>query len=247
MHTITIIDDDKDLCAMLEEYFLAEGMRTLSCHDADSGLESVATRECDLVILDVCLPDRSGFEVLAELRISSSIPVLMLTGKGETVDKVVGLEMGADDYLAKPFEPRELLARVRSLIRRSRLAQPIDSEKNKNFEALDLKLCTGTRQVHVKGEPVQLTSVEFTILQMLLEAEGKIVTREDISITALNRKLAPFDRSIDVHISNLRRKLGFSPNGGNRITTIRGAGYIYTALDPSKEELAFKALRMQLD
>lgn len=246
MNRILIIDDDRELCSMLEEYFLGEGLKANSCHDAGSGLKLLQTEDWDLLLLDVCLPDRSGFELLSELRSTSNVPVLMLTGRSDTVDRVVGLEMGADDYLAKPFEPRELLARIRALIRRSRLSQALTPHDNKTLVAGDLSLCTGTRKVHIKGEPVQLTNAEFTILQMLLEAEGNLVSREDISTTALNRELAPFDRSIDVHISNLRRKLGPAAEGGSRISTIRGAGYIYTALEASKEQLAAQALHMQL-
>lgn len=247
MKSIVLIDDDKELCSMLSEYLLAEGVEVNSCYDGDSGLEAALSGHCDLVILDVCLPGASGFEILARLRAASSVPVLMLTGRSSTLDRVVGLEMGADDYLPKPFEPRELLARIRAVIRRADAASTPQVHDKKTYTAGDLVLCTATRSVQVGGAPVSLTGAEFTILQMLLEAQGGLVSREDISEKALNRELAPFDRSIDVHISNLRRKLGRSQEGGNRITTVRGAGYIYTDLKPSHEDLAKESLRMVLD
>lgn len=234
MHRIALIDDDAELCSMLEEYFQNEGFLVRSHNDGASGLQAALSEDWDLLILDVCLPDWNGFELLGQLRTASNVPVLMLTGRGEVVDKVVGLEIGADDYLSKPFEPRELLARVRALIRRNRKHNPpVDL---RTITAGDLVLNIGTRRVYVKGKEVRLTNAEFTILQMLLTAEGRLVSREDISRTALNRDLAPFDRSIDVHISNLRRKLGTPPWGGDRISTIRGTGYLYTAFEASKEE-----------
>lgn len=220
---------------MLQEYFQGEGLLVHSCYDGTGGLEAARSQEWDLVILDVCLPDLNGFELLAELRTQSDVPVLMLTGRGEVVDKVVGLEIGADDYLAKPFEPRELLARVRAIIRRHRKAGAPPSPDSRTLTAADLVLHAGSRLVYVNGKQVPLTNVEFTILQMLLTAEGNLVSREDISLHALNRELAPFDRSIDVHISNLRRKLGSAPWGGGRITTIRGAGYLYTAFEQADD------------
>ncbi|TVM15943.1 DNA-binding response regulator [Oceanidesulfovibrio indonesiensis] len=237
MHRIVLIDDDAELCFMLEEYFRGEGFLVHSYYDGASGLEAVLSEEWDLLILDVCLPDRNGFELLGQLRMESNLPVLMLTGRSDVVDKVVGLEIGADDYLAKPFEPRELLARVRALTRRSR-RRSASSAEIKTVMAGDIVLNTGTRRVYVNGTEVRLTNAEFIILQMLLSAQGNLVSREDISRIALNRELAPFDRSIDVHISNLRRKLGSPPWGGARIATIRGAGYLYTAFEPSDDEFA---------
>lgn len=235
MHRIALIDDDTELCSMLQEYLQGEGLLVHPCHDGAGGLQTALSQEWDLVILDVCLPDWNGFELLAELRTRSDVPVLMLTGRGEVVDRVVGLEIGADDYLAKPFEPRELLARVRAIVRRHRKAGAQAAPDSRTLTAADLVLHAGSRLVYVSGKQVPLTNVEFTILHMLLDAEGNLVNREDISLHALNRELAPFDRSIDVHISNLRRKLGSPPWGGSRITTIRGAGYLYTAFKPDDD------------
>ncbi len=246
MYRILLIDDDREMCSMLTEYCLGEGMRVHARHEGQDGLDTALSEDWDLLLLDVCLPDKSGFELLAELRATSTLPILMLTGRGDVVDKVVGLEMGADDYLAKPFEPRELLARARALIRRNRLNQVLGRQESRTLIAGDLSLCTGTRTVSRQGQPLQLTGVEFNILQMLLEADGNLVSREDISTKVLNRTLAPFDRSIDVHISNLRRKLGPETDGCSRITTIRGAGYMYTAGGTGLEKLAAQSLRMHL-
>lgn len=231
MLKIALIDEDRELCSTLEEYFCDEGFQVASFPDGAGGFETALAERWDLIILDVCLSDGSGFDLLSELRDASSVPVLILTGRSDAADIVVGLEMGADDYLIKPFNFQELLARIRALIRRSNLSVSASSTDNKTLIARDLSVCTGTRRAEVGGRPVRLTSAEFTILQMLLEAEGGLVNREDISRIALNRELSPFDRSIDVHISNLRRKLGPAAGGGGRITTVRGAGYIYTDLD----------------
>ncbi|GAB7079425.1 response regulator transcription factor [Megalodesulfovibrio paquesii] len=232
MYGILLIDDDTELCAMVEEYFHGEGMSATSRHTGEEGMQAIRDETWDLILLDVGLPDKSGFELLAELRHITATPLLMLTGRGDTVDKVVGLEMGADDYMAKPFNPRELLARARALIRRSRMRQNLPAQTESDHVVGDVTLSTRARTVQVSGHPVQLTNVEFHILELLLESAGNLVSRERISSYALNRELSPFDRSIDVHISNLRRKLGPSSRMETRIATIRGAGYIYVDCGP---------------
>ncbi len=230
MHNILIIDDDQELCSMLSDYFSPEGFTVETLHDAKTGLESALSSPCELVILDVCLPDRSGFEVLKELREKSHLPVLMLTGRGDSVDRVVGLELGADDYMPKPFVPRELLARVRALLRRTKMTQGGRPHMvSGRLQADDVVLDVGKRAAMLKGEELPLTNVEFTILHLFLQSRGNLVSREDLSQMALGREFTPYDRSIDVHISNLRRKLGPAPDGGRRITTLRGAGYIFNA------------------
>ena len=238
MYGILMIDDDTELCAMVEEYFQGEGMCAQSRHTCESGLRAVQDGVWDLILLDVCLPDRSGFELLSEVRPLTATPLLMLTARGDTMDKVVGLEMGADDYMAKPFHLRELLARARALIRRSRMRQDALRQPERVLLVGDVALCARTRTVQVAGAPVQLTTVEFHMLELLLASAGDLVSRERISSVALNRELSPFDRSIDVHISNLRRKLGPSPRKESRIVTVRGAGYIYVDVETPPQQTA---------
>ncbi|GFM38462.1 response regulator transcription factor [Desulfovibrio psychrotolerans] len=242
MHTVLLIDDDPELCALLEDYLGPEGFTLRSSGTGAEGLSMVASGVFDMIILDVGLPDVSGFEVLAQLRTQSQIPVVMLTGRAEDVDRIVGLEMGADDYLAKPFVPRELLARIRSVLRRSRLAKAMTSQRTRQIVADDLVLDRSSRTVQRNGETVALTFVEYTVLEMLMEAAGDIVTRDEISLKALGRELAAYDRSIDVHMSNLRKKVGSAPGGGDRIVTVRGAGYFFNQTSPWEKEDAPDAL-----
>ncbi len=226
---LLIIDDDTELCELLGEYLEHEGFATHACHDAPSGLEYALTGLCDFVILDVMLPGGSGFEVLRQLRLGSTVPVLMLTARGEEIDRIVGLEMGADDYLPKPFNPRELVARIRAIQRRSE-AGPLPSPPVvSRMHVDDLFVDSGARTVLRDNVPVALTSVEFTLLQVLLVNIGRVASREMLAEQALGRKLELFDRSVDVHISSLRRKLGNSIAGGERIKTVRSIGYMYCA------------------
>ena len=231
MHNLLIIDDDQDLCSMLRDYFSPEGFKVLTCNDGSTGLDMALSGVCDMVILDVCLPDKSGFEILADLRNQSQLPVLMLTGRDESVDRVVGLEMGADDYQPKPFIPRELLARVRSILRRTQYSQSAPPSSAKTLTDGDLALDLRTHSARLGSEELHLTFVEFTILKTLLESRCMLVTREELSKNALGRELTVYDRSLDVHISNLRKKLGPAPDGGKRISTIRGTGYIYNSVE----------------
>jgi DNA-binding response OmpR family regulator len=183
------------------------------------------------VILDVMLPRMGGMEVLRELRTRSSIPVLMLTARGEDIDRIIGLEVGADDYLPKPFNPRELVARIKAILRRldERRADP------NTFTAGDITINLALREAWAAGKPVQLTTVEFALLEALVRNAGRVLTRDDLTDVALGRKLGAFDRTIDVHISNLRKKLD-THTGIERIKTIRGSGYLL-APRPSSEEL----------
>ncbi len=236
MHSLLLIDDDPELCALLDDYLTPEGFSLQAVRRGAEGLAIATSGSFELVILDVGLPDTNGFDVLAELRGQSQVPVIMLTGRSEDVDRIVGLEMGADDYLCKPFVPRELLARIRSVLRRSRLAKASMPQRNRQIVADDLVLDRASRSVMCAGEPAVLTFAEYTILEMLLDATGDTVSREAISVKALGRELAAYDRSIDVHMSNLRRKLGTSPGGGERIVTVRGAGYFYNLTTPWGEQ-----------
>jgi two-component system response regulator CpxR len=230
MNKVLIIDDDEELCELVSEYLGAEGFETEAVHDGETGLKRALTGEYGLAILDVMLPKMSGFEVLRSLRTNSKMPVLMLTARGDDVERIVGLEIGADDYLPKPFNPRELVARLRAILRRVQTTGEEAPHLPEKLHVDDLELSIPSRSVRIEGEELNLTSVEFDLLTVLLEHAGKIVKKEDLSERVLERKLSPFDRSLDMHISNLRKKLGDRNDGGERIKTIRSVGYIYTVL-----------------
>ncbi len=232
MQKILIVDDDIELCELLTDYLSQEGFDITCVHDGEQAALSVKQDNYDLMVLDVMLPKKNGFEVLKEVSYLQKTPVLMLTAKGDEVDRILGLEMGADDYLSKPCNPRELSARIRSIIRRAQAMPPQFTGDNqaKDFVFQDLKLLVTRREVVVAEEQIELTGTEFHILQMLLDSAGSLVTREHISEQCLGRKLAAFDRSIDMHISHLRKKLGTAPDGQERIKTIRGVGYQYVAV-----------------
>ncbi|WP_236021619.1 response regulator transcription factor [Geomesophilobacter sediminis] len=227
MSRILIIDDDTGLCELLGDYLGSEGFQVRVVHNGEDGALLAVEREFDFVVLDVMLPGINGFEVLARIRRSSMVPVLMLTARGEEIDRIVGLEMGADDYLPKPFNPRELVARLRAIQRRAQSAGPAESVPER-LAAGDLVLDSGTRSARVAGAAVDITSLEFSILEVLLRMAGKVVSREDLMRQALGRSFSPFDRSVDVHVSNIRRKLGPLGDGGERIKSVRGVGYIYS-------------------
>lgn len=230
MNKILIIDDDEELCELVSEYLSVEGFQTESVHEGAAGLKLAASGEYDLAILDVMLPKMNGFEVLRSLRESSRIPVLMLTARGDDMERIVGLEIGADDYLPKPFNPRELVARLRAVLRRVQVTEEEHAAAPEKLHVDDLDISTSSRSAKINGEEVNLTSIEFDLLVALLGEAGKIVKKEDLSEKVLERKLSPFDRSLDMHISNLRKKLGVRNDGGERIKTIRSVGYIYTVL-----------------
>jgi two-component system response regulator CpxR len=224
--SILIIDDDVELCELVTEYLEDEGFEVHSVHDGTTGVERCLAEEPDLVILDVMLPGLGGFAVLAKIREKSKVPVVMLTARGEEVDRIVGLEMGADDYLPKPFNPRELVARIRAILRRTAgIAETGDEAAVITVE--DLEMDIGSRRVHCSSGEVDLTGAEFGVLETLVRAAGTVVSRDELSRKALGRRASAFDRSLDVHLSNLRRKLGPLPAGGERIKTVRGVGYLY--------------------
>jgi len=226
MDHLLIIDDDVALCGLVTEYLEQLGFLVESVYRGDAGVERALAGNHALVVLDVMLPGLDGFEVLRRIRAESQIPVLMLTAKGEDVDRIVGLEIGADDYLGKPFNPRELTARIRAILRRTSAKAGADRGPRKRLTVGDVELDNGTRAVSLGGENVELTAVEFDLLEKLLRAAGRIVTREELSRQVLGRSVSPFDRSIDMHISNLRKKLG-RLGELERIKTVRGVGYIY--------------------
>lgn len=220
---ILLIEDDVGLCTLLDQRLSTESFVVECAHDGVRGLEMARSRRFALVVLDLMLPKLGGFEVLRSLRASSGVPVLILTARGDEVEKVLGLESGADDYLAKPFHPRELIARMRAILRRSR--SPLKPSEVLAVE--DVTLHPQAREVTVGGSPVHLTSTEFALLEAFLSRAGSVVNREELTETVFGRKsTGSFDRSIDVHVSNLRKKLG-SIGNSDRIKAIRGSGYIY--------------------
>jgi two-component system response regulator CpxR len=224
---ILIIDDDTELCDLLTEYLEPEGFTITTCHDAQQGLTAALSGEHAFVVLDVMLPGFSGFDLLRQVRLSSAVPVLMLTARGDEVDRIVGLEMGADDYLPKPFNPRELVARIRAIQRRGDNGGNARRTPPVKLVADDIVLDPGTRTVLRNGAEIPLTAVEFSLLHALIKNIGEVVDREDLALEVLGRKLEMFDRSIDVHISSLRRKLGHNVKGAERIKTVRSIGYLY--------------------
>jgi two-component system, OmpR family, response regulator CpxR len=228
MEHILIIDDDVELCSLVTEYLASEGFKVEAVYDGERGLERALQDDHSLLVLDVMLPGMNGFEVLRRIRSSSSLPVLLLTARGEDVDRIVGLEIGADDYLPKPFNPRELVARIRAILRRTQESTGAPgSQVPEVVKVADVELDPATRTVHHAGKPVDLTSVEFNLLEVLLREAGRVVTRERLASAVLSRKFSPFDRSIDMHVSKIRRKLGDSDGGTEYIKTVRGVGYIF--------------------
>ncbi len=224
MNSILIIDDDEELCELVGEYLSNEGFTIEAANDGEEGLKKAASGDYDLAILDVMLPKMNGLDVLKALRKESSLPVLMLTARGDDTDRIRGLEIGADDYLPKPFNPRELLARLRAIMRRVPEPEPLPEK----IAVDDLEISSTARSVKRGGEEVVLTSIEFDLLSSLVKDAGKVVKKEDLSENVLERGLSPFDRSLDMHLSNLRKKLGPRDDGSERIKTIRSVGYIYT-------------------
>lgn len=219
---VLVVDDDVELCASLKRLLSMDGFDVKAVHDGDSAVRQALEGEYALVILDVMLPGGDGRKVLRRIRLASQVPVIMLTARGDEADRIAGLERGADDYLPKPFNPRELVARMRAVLRRRS-----GSEPREIFKIGDLQIDCGQRRVVRDGTAVALTGAEFDILLLLVRAAGKVLSREEISEAALGRPFGFFDRSIDNHISNLRKKLGASGEA-ERIQNVRGAGYVYT-------------------
>ena len=216
---ILLVDDDAELCSLLGEFLTREGFEVECQHEGNRGLERASADGVDLVVLDVMLPGLDGFEILRRLRQRSKVPVIMLTARGEDVDRIVGLELGADDYLPKPFNPRELAARIRAILRRY---APRPAAPPARLEVNGVVLDTGTREVISIGKPVDLTTFEFDILELLMRSAGRVLSRDALMENFYNRKATAFDRSIDMHISHIRKKLG---RGDGLIKTFRGVGY----------------------
>jgi len=219
---ILLIDDDQELGAMLKDFLAVDHLKLSASNTGEKGLESIATRKFDLLILDIMLPGISGLDVLKRIRQKSNIPVIMLTARGDDIDRIIGLEFGADDYLAKPFNPRELVARIKAILRRTNHASSNDRQLSLGGIALNAR----TRVATVDGTALTLTGTEFEILKFLLEAPGEVVSKEQMSERALGRRLLPYDRSIDTHISNLRGKLERAGSRNDTIQNQRGVGYL---------------------
>ena len=220
MQKILIVDDDSKLASLLAKYFGERGFCVETSYDGQSGIEKIASGGIDAVILDVMLPGADGFSVLKEIRKNSEVPVIMLTARGEELDRIIGLEMGADDYLPKPFNPRELLARIKAILRRQ------VSEQEEILQANGLKMSISRREVFLDQQELDLTTTEFDILRVLLASKGRVVARESLMERARGEEWIAYDRSIDVHISHLRRKMGDDSRNPSRIKTIRGIGYL---------------------
>lgn len=234
MEDVLLIDDDVELCSMLTAYLDKHGFRVRTAHRGDTGLKAAQQRPWALILLDVMLPGLDGFEVLKRIRAESTVNVLLLTARGEEVDRIVGLEIGADDYLPKPFNPRELLARMRAVLRRN--VAPVGSQAVAPLRVGDLELDAAARRAKKAGKTLDLTDVEFGLLEALMRSAGKVVNREELSQSVLGRQFDPFDRSLDMHVSRLRRKLSHGGVDEDQVKTIRSVGY-QLVLDRALEEV----------
>ncbi|MDO4878095.1 MAG: response regulator transcription factor [Neisseria sp.] len=222
MSRVLLVDDDALLTELLTEYLTAEGLEAFSVPDGEAGVQEILSGQYDVVVLDSMMPKMNGLDVLKTVRGQSGVPIIMLTAKGDDIDRIIGLEMGADDYVPKPCQPRELLARINAILRR---AQGSAEQNNipSNISVSNVTLYPAKRQATIGDEPLELTSTEFNLLEVLMRHAGQVVSKETLSIEALDRKLAKFDRSIDVHISSIRHKLG----DASLIQTVRGLGYLF--------------------
>jgi DNA-binding response OmpR family regulator len=225
MTRVLLVDDDVELCEMLAQYLAPEGFDVVAVHDGETGAARAVSDTYDAVVLDVMLPRLSGTEVLRRIRRESQVPVLMLTAKGDDVDRIVGLELGADDYVPKPGNPRELVARLRAILRRSAAGRPQATSLAAELRAGDVVLRPAERVAECRGTPLDLTSTEFNLLEILVSSAGRVVSKDELSRRVLGRPLARYDRSVDMHVSNLRRKLGPLGDGRSPIQTVRGMGY----------------------
>ena len=226
---ILLADDDEELCDLLRDFLVRDGFAVDVSHDGAQALERARDGSHDALILDVMLPGRSGLELLRELRRDHNLPVLMLTALGEDMDRIAGLELGADDYVPKPCNPREIAARLRAILRRTR--GDGDAPKLDDISVGPVSLRAASRSAMLRGEPLVLTGTEFNILAVLLREAGTVVSKETLSQDVLGRPLGPFDRRIDVHISKLRRKLGPAADGESMIGTVHRGGYVFRIVD----------------
>jgi two-component system response regulator CpxR len=221
--SILIVDDDTELTALMAEYFSGRDIALAIANDGNEGLKRALDGNLDLVLLDVMMPGMEGFEVLRQLRRRSAVPVIMLTARTEHGDRIEGLNAGADDYLPKPFSPDELLARIQAVLRRAGRGPALKAEV---LEANGVKLNSNSREVHREGELVEITSIEYDILEVLVRSAGRVVSRDDLARFLYNRQANPLERALDVHVSHLRKKL---ERGRPLIRTVRGVGYLFAS------------------
>jgi two-component system response regulator CpxR len=226
MPKILMIDDDTELTQLVAEYLALDGFEFEAVHDGEQGLARAAHGNCDLILLDVMLPKLDGLSVLKALRQGPYCPVLMLTARGDDIDRILGLELGADDYLAKPFNPRELVARIKAILRRIELLQQEQHDLSPLLELNEVRLNAQNRQVSCAGHPISLTATEFQLLEQLMRRAGEVVSKDDLSRAVLGRRLQQYDRSLDMHISNIRKKLA-QHSQSEKIQTLRGSGYLF--------------------
>ncbi|MCV3766633.1 response regulator [Rhizobium sp. TRM95796] len=224
MAKVLLIDDDVELTSLLTEYLVEEGFDAHAVHDGRQGVEESLSNQYDIIVLDIMMPKMNGIEVLQRIRRSSDVPVVMLTARGDNVDRITGLNLGADDYVPKPCSPDELVARLRAILRRSRRQTPGDGG-SRVVEAGSLVLTPAARHAEWRGQPLELTGAEYSILEVLARNAGQLVSKQDMAKRVFGQPLAPFDRRIDVHVSSIRQKLGIAENGQSWIRTVRGQGY----------------------
>ena len=220
--SVLIVDDDVELCELMQEFFDGRDIHLEAVHDGRRGLARALDGGHDLLLLDVMLPGIDGFELLRLIRRQSLVPVIMLTARAAQADRVLGLDAGADDYLAKPFGPEELLARVRAVLRRAGQISSVGA----SLEAGPLRLVPSAREVWCEGKPIAVTTIEYDILEFLIRAVGRVVSRDELTAALYHRRASPFDRALDVHVSHVRKKLG---QQGSLISTVRGVGYLFRA------------------
>jgi DNA-binding response OmpR family regulator len=236
---LLLVEDDRPLAELITFHFERAGFAVTRTGDGEEALILADEINPDLVLLDWMIEGISGIEVCRRLRrkpATANLPIVMLTARGDDVDRIVGLEIGADDYLPKPFNPRELVARINAVLRRARPDDSIEKQTRETLVVGDIEIDDRTRTVRRAGEAVELTAVEYDLLKRLLQMPGHVLTKEELVKDVLHRNLSPFDRSIDMHISNLRKKLGHHVRGVERIKTVRGVGYIYTQAAETESE-----------
>lgn len=224
MANILLVDDDIELTSLLKDILSLEGYHVTEANNGIEGL-AAATHDLDLILLDIMMPKMNGMDMLRKLRETNETPVLMLTAKGEEIDRVIGLELGADDYLPKPFSDRELLARIRAILRRTQ--SKTKDHNSSSIKYQDIEIFIGKQEAYREGELMELTGTEFGLLSLFIQKPGEVISKEELSLEVLGKRLAPFDRAIDMHVSNLRKKLSPSPEGKPRIKTLRGRGYLF--------------------
>ncbi|MFA0054110.1 response regulator [Vibrio echinoideorum] len=229
MANILLIDDDTELTSLLKDILSFEGFTVFEANDGYAGLDAI-NDEIDLILLDVMMPRLNGMETLKKLRENWETPVLMLTAKGEEIDRVIGLELGADDYLPKPFSDRELLARIRAILRRTQTNTSLKTASD-TIQYQDIEIFPGKQEAYCNGQVLDLTTTEFALLSHLIQNPGQVITKEALSLDVLGKRLAAFDRAIDMHISNLRKKIPERSGGKPRIKTLRGRGYLLVEED----------------